>query len=123
MGFLNSRIGLVLIIIFLLNVCMVYASIGSPLMQSDPGIGDPKGSLLDGVSQSTTSSVTPDFGKTPLYFIANTGQFAEKALFYAKTQGYTFWMTEDSFVFDSIKQGSESGKNTDRMQNPACLIQ
>ena len=35
-----------------------------------------------------------DFAKMPLYFIANEGQVDERAKFYAKTSGYTLWLTK-----------------------------
>ncbi|HLP46429.1 MAG TPA: hypothetical protein VK469_10795, partial [Candidatus Kapabacteria bacterium] len=42
------------------------------------------------------------FGNIPLYFIPNRGQVHEKAEFYAKTPGYTLWMTGEGFVFDCV---------------------
>ncbi|MCK5058792.1 MAG: SBBP repeat-containing protein, partial [Candidatus Aminicenantes bacterium] len=47
-------------------------------------------------------TISPGYGNTPLYFIPNKGQVAEKALFYAKTPGYTLWLTKKGLVFDSI---------------------
>ncbi|MFC2155720.1 SBBP repeat-containing protein [Acidobacteriota bacterium] len=46
-------------------------------------------------------AIQPGYGNTPLYFIPNKGQVAEKALFYAKTPGYTMWITKKGFIFDS----------------------
>jgi hypothetical protein len=51
-------------------------------------------------------TVMPDlnFGKFPLYFIANKGQVNEKAVFYAKASRYTLWLTKQGLVFDSFKK-------------------
>jgi hypothetical protein len=48
-------------------------------------------------------ALRPDinFGKIPLYFVANKGQVNEKALFYAKASRYTLWLTKEGLVFDS----------------------
>ncbi|MEN8154548.1 MAG: SBBP repeat-containing protein [Acidobacteriota bacterium] len=60
--------------------------------------------------------LTPDinFGNIPLYFIHNKGQMDKKAFFYAKTPGYTLWVTKEGLVFDSIRT-KETG---DRSQKP-----
>jgi hypothetical protein len=47
-----------------------------------------------------------DFGKIPLYFIPNRGQADEEALFYARTPGYTLWVTRGGLVFDCLKSRS-----------------
>ncbi|MCP5103494.1 MAG: hypothetical protein GY950_08955 [bacterium] len=62
------------------------------------------------VLQSSIQQV-PDYGSTPLYFIPNKGQVHEKAGFYAKTPGYTLWMTKEGLVFDSVRK---IGKKTKR---------
>jgi hypothetical protein len=51
-------------------------------------------------------AVKPDlnFGKLPLYFIANKGQVNQKAKFYAKASRYTLWLTGEGLVFDSVKK-------------------
>lgn len=51
------------------------------------------------------NSVKPDlnFANIPLYFIQNKGQVDKRALFYAKTPGYTLWITKNGLVFDSVK--------------------
>jgi hypothetical protein len=51
-------------------------------------------------------TVKPDlnFGKFPLYFIANKGQVNKKAKFYAKASRYTLWLTRVGLVFDSVKK-------------------
>jgi hypothetical protein len=51
-------------------------------------------------------AVAPDlnFGKFPLYFIANKGQVNKKAKFYAKASRYTLWLTREGLVFDSVKK-------------------
>ncbi len=46
-------------------------------------------------------TISPDYGKVPLYFVPNKGQADERALFYAKTSRYTLWMTKNGLVFDS----------------------
>jgi hypothetical protein len=42
---------------------------------------------------------TPDLGSIPLYFIPNQGQVDENVRFYAKTTGYSLWMTDQGLVF------------------------
>ncbi|MCK5221128.1 MAG: hypothetical protein KAR14_06065, partial [Candidatus Aminicenantes bacterium] len=56
-------------------------------------------------TKDTGGKLVPDvnFGKIPLYFIHNKGQVDKKALFYAKTPGYTLWVTKEGLVFDSVK--------------------
>jgi hypothetical protein len=51
-------------------------------------------------------TLQPDinFGKIPLYFVANQGQVNEKALFYAKASRYTLWLTKEGLVFDSAQK-------------------
>ena len=60
------------------------------------------------------SGVKPDidFGKIPLYFIANHGQVKGKAKFYAKASRYTLWLTKQGLVFDSFKKVEDN--NTPR---------
>jgi hypothetical protein len=48
-----------------------------------------------------------NFGKFPLYFIANKGQVNKKAKFYAKASRYTLWLTGEGLVFDSTRQVEE----------------
>jgi hypothetical protein len=45
----------------------------------------------------------PDFGKIPLYFVANQGQTDAAALFYAKTPAYTLWLTRQGLMFDAAR--------------------
>ena len=51
-----------------------------------------------------TATLTPDFGKIPLYFIANKGQIDEQARFYARASRYTLWITPQGMIFDSVKK-------------------
>jgi len=46
--------------------------------------------------------INSEYGNIPLHFIPNKGQVSPEALFYAKTPGYTLWITEEGFVFDQI---------------------
>lgn len=41
-----------------------------------------------------------DYGKLPLYFIQNVGQEDAEALFYARTSGYSLWLSRRGMVFD-----------------------
>lgn len=43
-----------------------------------------------------------DLTRLPLYFIANRGQVNPQAVFYARTPGYTLWLTAKGMVFDAI---------------------
>ena len=40
----------------------------------------------------------------PLYFIPNHGQVYKDVQFYARTSGYTLWLTKEGLVFDSVKK-------------------
>jgi hypothetical protein len=53
-----------------------------------------------------------NFSNIPLYFISNTGQKNEKALFYANTPNYTLWLTRDGLIFDSTILGGEGGRDS-----------
>ena len=55
------------------------------------------------VKTNNLTSVCPDFGSVPLYFIPNKGQVDKKALFYVRAAGYTLWLTKGGLVFDSAK--------------------
>ena len=59
---------------------------------------------------SKDPKLMPDFGNIPLYFIPNEGQVNEKALFYAKTSGYTLRITMDGLVFDSYRHLESNDK-------------
>jgi hypothetical protein len=48
-------------------------------------------------------------GPAPLAFIANAGQADGRALFYARTSGYTLWLTREGLVFDRVEQGAPGG--------------
>jgi hypothetical protein len=50
------------------------------------------------------AALRPDinFGKMPLYFLANKGQVNENAIFYARASRYTLWVTKEGLVFDSV---------------------
>jgi hypothetical protein len=52
-----------------------------------------------GPDRPTPLKLDPAFGPPPLTFIANRGQAAPAALFYAKTRGYTLWLTNGGLVF------------------------
>ena len=53
-------------------------------------------------AQKTT--MTNMSGATPLYFIANEGQMNARALYYARTPGYTLWLTAEGLVFDLFEK-------------------
>lgn len=53
-----------------------------------------------------------DFGQIPLYFIPNRGQVHSKALFYAKTQNYTLWLTKDGLIFDRTMRKRDTDQET-----------
>jgi hypothetical protein len=63
-------------------------------------------------------ALRPDinFGKIPLYFVANQGQVNEKALFYAKASRYTLWLKKEGLVFDSMKAQGAAHSVTGRGQ-------
>jgi Leucine-rich repeat (LRR) protein len=64
----------------------------------------------------TRAALKPDlnFGKFPLYFIANKGQVNDEARFYAKASGYTLWLTKGGLVFDSLKKAEVKIKSEEK---------
>jgi hypothetical protein len=58
-----------------------------------------------------------DFGKFPLYFIKNQGQFNQKARFYVKTSHCTLWITREGLLFDAIRGDFKKRKNSRRDLN------
>ncbi len=72
--------------------------------------------LLPSQGKSTTHKglrgvqVEEGFGRIPLYFIHNKGQVNKRALFYAKTRGYTLWITKQGLVFDSVREKNSPEK-------------
>ena len=79
------------------------------------GIKHIKPSNID--AAGAVESRLTSFGNIPLYFVPNKGQVNEKAAFYAKTPGYTLWMTKEGLVFDSIISGKGSGvRGKEKMQ-------
>jgi hypothetical protein len=56
---------------------------------------------LSGQSRVPATLVkTPDFSRTPLYFVEARGQAKAPALYYARTSRYTLWLTREGLVFD-----------------------
>jgi hypothetical protein len=51
-----------------------------------------------------------DYGKIPLYFIRNEGQVNGRVLYYAKTPGYTLWVTKEGLIFDRIVELKKQGE-------------
>ncbi len=48
-------------------------------------------------------------GSAPIYFIANGGQTDAAALYYARTPGFTLWVTREGLVFDRIEKDLKGG--------------
>ena len=61
-------------------------------------------------SLKTKVSISKMYGKIPLYFIKNRGQFDRKALFYSRTKDYTLWVTKKGLVFDKIYKDKKKNK-------------
>ncbi len=59
-----------------------------------------------GTSSGSRFQIAANFGATPLYFIANRGQAAPEARFYARTGEYTIWLTQGGLVFDQGVAGA-----------------
>jgi len=76
---------------------------------------------LDARSSAELKKV-PDFGNFPLYFIPNKGQVDKKVLFYAKTSGYTLWITHDGLTFDSIIQGSSKSPQPSKLKRDVSKL-
>jgi len=54
-------------------------------------------------TQPGEAKETGIYGKPPLYFVPNEGQFHPEAAFVARTPGYTLWLTPNGMVFDSLR--------------------
>ncbi|TFG89659.1 MAG: hypothetical protein E4H15_08965, partial [Syntrophobacterales bacterium] len=48
-------------------------------------------------------TILKTYGKLPLYFIENKGQFDPKVRFYVKTAGQTLYFTDEGIVFDLFR--------------------
>ncbi len=64
--------------------------------------GETKTGLL---SIAETMKQQNNYGQLPLHFIPNQGQVDDGARFYARTPGYTLWLTQKGMVFDSVRKG------------------
>jgi len=69
-------------------------------------------------SSASFSTAAADLSSVPLSFIPNQGQVNEEALFYARTPGYTLWLTEEGLVFDSDKA---MGSGSPEMARPPVV--
>jgi hypothetical protein len=78
-------------------------------------------SVSDGPNKAVLS-IAPDYGKIPLYFIPNCGQVEEQALYYAKTSGYTLWITKEGLVFDSAIPEAETENSAKKLKDPAPAV-
>ena len=54
-------------------------------------------------TQPGEAKETGIYGKPPLYFVPNEGQFHPEAVFFARTPGYTLWLTPNGMMFDSLR--------------------
>ena len=80
----------------LLPACFVVVALYSHQTGSGLGPASP--------AQRPAMRLTDIGGATPLYFIANEGQMSAKALYYARTPGYTLWLTREGLVFERIEK-------------------
>lgn len=71
-------------------------------VQSPASKGMNVNSRSDQAQLTHDMKIDVDYGKIPFYFIPNEGQVHEQALFYAKTSGYTLWLTRNGLIFDRI---------------------
>jgi len=71
-----------------------------------PTPGEAPRDILNNPGIKAPNRVKPsiNFGKLPLYFIANKGQVNQNARFYARASRYTLWLTQQGLVFDSFKK-------------------
>ena len=65
---------------------------------------------------AATTALDPDFGTLPLAFIPNRGQVDEAARFYARTAGFTLWLTRTALVFDSLESGPAPSREVTRLE-------
>jgi len=104
-----KKASLVLAIIF--PVLLVLGSLSATKAGKGRSLGEKADPLSAGASGPIPIpgdlSLAPDFGKTPLYFMANQGQADERALFYSRTSRYTLWVTNEGLIFDSTYSGDK----------------
>ena len=83
----------------LLAACFVVVALYSHQTGSGLGPASP--------AQRPAMTLANISGATPLYFIANEGQMSAEALYYARTPGYTLWLTEEGLVFDRVEKAAK----------------
>ncbi len=85
----EDLIGNDIIFIIGLGVCNALGNADGPIPQEQPV------SACDRTrDESTKSNLLSLFGKLPLHFVANYGQFPEEVIYYAKSEGATVYCTE-----------------------------
>ncbi|MCP4214936.1 MAG: BACON domain-containing protein [bacterium] len=87
--------------ILVISVVFVAAFIG---FAGEDGIGNRAGTITKALLPPPQLVVNRNFGKVPLYFVANKGQVNKQARFYAQTPGYTLWVTTEGLVFDVLTE-------------------
>jgi Leucine-rich repeat (LRR) protein len=90
----------IITIFCLMTLCILF---GSP----------PKQENLTQPVKGTVGTISKDFGKVPLYFIANKGQMDERVSYFARTSKYTLWLTKQGLVFDQRVPAKDSVKRRD----------
>jgi len=78
-------------------------------------IGQTDSILRAGKTAIDHSSVSRDldFGKIPLYFIPNRGQFDEQASFCARTSRYALWITPQGLAFDFARRSDSNWRGSE----------
>ena len=102
-----KSISYILIIFIGLGLCNAFGQVDVlPIPREQP------------VDESTKSNLLSAFGKVPLHFVANHGQYPDEVVYYAKSEGATVYCTEQGLVF-GFAEGSISLKfSEDRRVKP-----
>jgi hypothetical protein len=110
----------------LVFLCLVVSLIVVSAFAADTRIKEIK-------QQPITVKTNIDTLAVPLYFIPNQGQVYKDVQFYARTSGYTLWLTKEGLVFDSVKENetthpapsghpSQEGNNSESVRDVSRLV-
>ncbi len=100
-----KKISKILLLFFLSFLFLFYSNAKSISKNGSTIIKNLRKTKTENINLKSAYNVR--FGKTPLYFIQNRGQFNKKALFYARTSKYFIWITKKGVIFDSVRKNKE----------------
>jgi hypothetical protein len=109
-----KKISKILFLVFLSFLFLFYSNTKNISENGSNIKNDIKKIKTENINSKLACNVS--FGKIPLYFIQNKGQFNKKVLFYARTSKYFIWITKKGLIFDSV------GKNKEDKTQHSTLI-